>query len=195
MPDPTVRPPAASRSRRLGAGKRLLAARHVVLVVLGLAFSAGWASSQGLSEAQVKASYLVNFVRYVEWPAAGTSYTLCLLGRENLVTHLAAYEGRTVGGRELRVRRINSVDAATDCHVVFAAESEEAKFPALMKAMDSLPILTVSDSESFIGEGGAIGLVRNDGRLQFDVNANALVKAGLKANSSMLRVARRIVGK
>lgn len=195
MPNSAIPAPAVPRSPRPGAGRRRRVARHVLLVALGLGFSAGWASSQGLSEAQVKASYLVNFVRYVEWPAGGTSYTLCLLGRDTLATPLAAYEGKTVGGRELHIRRINSVEAAADCHVVFAAESEEARFPALMKVMDSLPILTVSDSETFIGEGGAIGLVRNDGRLQFDVNANALVKAGLKANSSMLRVARRIVGK
>lgn len=148
-----------------------------------------------MSEAQIKASYLVNFVRYVEWPASGSAYLICLLGRDTLATQLAAYEGRTVGGRELRIRRIGNIAAATECNVVFAPESEESRFPALLKAMDGLPILTVSDSEAFLGEGGAITLVRHEGRLQFDVNANALVKAGLKADSSMLRVARRVVGK
>jgi hypothetical protein len=146
------------------------------------------------SESQLKAAYLVNFLKYVEWPVAGGSMNVCLFGRDSLGPYLAQYEGRLIAGRELRIRRVGSAEQMSDCQAVFIPETEEARFGAVLRWIDRLPILTVSDADNFMKDGGAIGLVRGEGRLQFDINTDAVSRAGLKASSQMLRLARQVKG-
>lgn len=156
---------------------------------------AAWpARAQVTSEPEIKAAYLVNFLKYVEWPGQRTTINLCLFGRDSMGPYLAAYEGKHIGGRELRIRRVSSPEQITDCQELFIPETEEARFAVVMRWVDKQAILTVSDAEAFTREGGAIALARSEGRLQFDINADALARAGLRANPQMLRLARQIIG-
>lgn len=163
-------------------------------VLAGLTLAMPASFGQATTEAQLKAAYLVNFLKYVEWPAQHPVFTICLLGRDSLGASLASYEGRQVGGRELRVRRVGSPEQLADCHELFISDTEEARFGALLRWVENQPILTISDAEVFTRDGGAIALIRSEGRLQFDVNAAALARAGLKPSSQMMRLARQVIG-
>jgi hypothetical protein len=77
---------------------------------------------------------------------------------------------------------------------MFVPETEEARFGAVLRWVDNLPVLTVSDADVFARQGGAIALVRADGRLQFDINIDVLNRAGLKPHSQMMRLARQVIG-
>ena len=164
----------------------------LAFAMLGLAGTPG--IGQAASEAQLKAAYLVNFLKYVEWPDSHPTLTICLFGRDSIAPYLTSYEGRQVAGRELRVRRVSSAEHLADCQELFVPENEEARFAAVLRWADKLPILTVSDGEGFLREGGAIALIRGEGRLQFDINTDAVNRAGLKASSPMLRLARQVSG-
>lgn len=146
------------------------------------------------TEAQLKAAYLVNFLKYVEFPGTRTTVNLCLFGRDSLGPYLAGYEGRQIGGRELHIRKVSSPEQLTDCQELFIPDTEEARVTAVLRWVDKQAILTVSDSETFVREGGAIALIRADGRLQFEINTEALNRANLKASSQMLRLARQVTG-
>ena len=169
-------------------------AHRLALLGAALVLAAIPAHGEVTTESELKAAYLVNFLKYVEWPAPRTTINLCLFGRDSLGPYLAAYEGRHIGGRELRIRKVSSPDQLADCHELFIPDTEEARFAAVMRWVDRQAILTVSDAEMFTREGGAIALIRSEGRLQFDVNADALARAGLRANPQMLRLARQIIG-
>jgi hypothetical protein len=160
----------------------------------GLALAVPASFGQVATEAQLKAAYLVNFLKYVEWPVQRTVLTICLFGRDSLGPSLASYEGRQIGGRELRIRRVGSPEQLVDCHELFVPDTEEARFGAVLRWVENQPILTVSDAEIFTRDGGAIALIRAEGRLQFDVNADALGRAGLKPSSQMMRLARQVIG-
>jgi len=162
------------------------------LACLALAVPASF--GQVTTEAQFKAAYLVNFLKYVEWPVQRATLTICLFGRDSLGPSLASYEGRQIGGRELKIRKVSSPEQLADCHELFIPDTEEARFGAVLRWTDNQPILTVSDAEVFIRDGGAIALIRSEGRLQFDVNAEALGRAGLKPSSQMMRLARQVIG-
>lgn len=165
-----------------------LASRIALAATLALAVPASF--GEATTEAQLKAAYLVNFLKYVEFPGTRTTVNLCLFGRDSLGPYLAGYEGRQVGGRELRIRRVNSPEQIADCQELFIPDTEEARLAAVLRWVDKQPILTVSDAETFIHEGGAITLVRAEGRLQFEVSVEALNRAGLRASPQMLRLAR-----
>ncbi len=170
--------------------------RILTRATLALALAFGGPASFGdvASESQLKAAYLVNFLKYVEWPNSQGPINLCLFGRDSLGPYLASYEGRQIAGRELRIRRVSSPEQTADCHELFVPETEEARFGAVLRWVDRQAVLTVSDGENFARDGGAISLIRSEGRLQFDVNAAALSRANLKAQSQMLRLARQVIG-
>lgn len=146
------------------------------------------------TEAQLKAAYLVNFLKYVEFPGSRTTVNLCLFGRDSLGPYLASYEGRQIGGRELHIRKVSSPEQLTDCQELFIPDTDEARVAAVLRWADKQAILTVSDSETFIRDGGAIAIFRAEGRLQFEINTDALNRANLKASSQMLRLARQVTG-
>lgn len=168
--------------------------RVTLLVAAALVFPAGYSHGQANSEAQLKAAYLVNFLRYVEWPAQASSASICLFGRDTLGPSLASYEGRSVAGRELHVRRVTGREQMADCRILFIPDTEEARYGAILAWTERLPVLTVGDGDAFIAQGGGIGLVRSDGRLQFDINLDTLNRQGLKPGFQMLRLARKVMG-
>jgi len=146
------------------------------------------------SEQQLKAAYLVNFLKYVEWPESHAKATLCLFGRDVMGAALGGYEGRLIAGRELVLRRVSSPDQFPDCQILYVPDTEEARFAAVLRWTEGLPILTVSDAEFFARQGGGVALIREDTRLRFEVNLDALNRAKLKPASQMLRLARQVIG-
>jgi hypothetical protein len=177
---------------------RSFLARGLLALTCSLAAVTEVAAQAPVSEAQAKAGFVLNFTRYVEWPervfaARDTPLLLCVLGRDEVATALTALDGRPVQGRPIAVRRLASPDEARSCQVLFIAESEARRLALVLRAVAGLPVLTVSDADAFIDAGGAIGIVRGDGRLQFEVNRASLDHAQLKASSNLLKLARNLV--
>jgi hypothetical protein len=169
-------------------------ARRIALTAVALVLVVPPASGELASESQLKAAYLINFLKYVEWPETGTTINLCLFGRNNLIAHLAVHDGRLIGGRELHIRKVSNAEQIVDCHELFIPASEASHFASVIRWVDKQPILTVSDAETFPAEGGAIAIFRSNGGLRFDINAEALDKAGLHASPLMMRLARKVSG-
>lgn len=173
-----------------------LALRLAVLAAAGLGSAVALAMPPG--EYQIKAAYLLNFARYVEWPAArlasGMPLRLCVVGRDPFGGALAGVEGRQVNGHEVRVRQVDGAEQAADCHIVFIADSEERRLGVLLRGLAVRSVLTVSDIDGFAEAGGAIGLVVEDERVRFDINQAVLLRDGLRASSQLLRLGRSVFG-
>jgi len=152
------------------------------------------ALAQVNGESQLKAAYLVNFLKYVEWPGNPATATICLFGRDTLGAYLATYESRVIAGRELHIRRVTGPDQMGDCLLLFIPDNEEARYGAVLHWTERQAVLTVSDAEIFTRYGGGIALVRADGRLQFDINLPAISNVGLKPSSQLMRLARQVIG-
>lgn len=174
---------------------RVRIGRWAVALAMGLCQAVG--AQPALTEAQAKAAFVLNFARYVEWPASAFAnreapVVACLVGRDALGAALAALDGRAVQSRTLKVRRGVPAEDLRGCHLVFIAESEDRRIVPIVRSVAGQPVLTVSDAERFIDIGGGIGLVFGDERLQFEVNRAALEQAQLKAAAPLLKLARNI---
>ncbi len=170
--------------------KRLL----YCLIAFCFALSGSLSYGEVASEGQLKAAYLINFLKYIEWPGTKSTVTICLFGRDSIGPYLAPYEGRSIAGKELRFRRVSSPDQLSDCQELFIPDTEESRFSAILRWTDRQPILTISDNEFFARDGGGISLIRQEGRLQFDINTDSIGRAGLKPSSQMMRLARQVIG-
>lgn len=150
-------------------------------------------------EEQLKAAFVFNFVRYIDWPVDGQAQpaqiVACVIGSGDAFGQaLAEFDGRAVAGRTFTVKRNVRPDAADSCQIAVLADVGDR---AVFTSLDALPgqaVLTVSDVDGFVEAGGMIGLVRNGDRLQFDINAPALQRANLRASSQLLKLARNLGG-
>lgn len=149
-------------------------------------------------EYQIKAAYLLNFARYVEWPVgrlpAGAPLRICLLGRDPFGGALDGLEGRQVQGHEVRVRQADNLEQAGECHIVFVSGSEERRMGLILRALAERAVLTVSDIDGFVEAGGGIGLVIEEQRVRFDINQGPLLRDNLRASSQLLRLGRQVFG-
>jgi len=143
---------------------------------------------------QVKAAYLYNFGRFVEWPVSaagkGEFFTVCVLGKDPFGPVLdKALAGETIGGKSVVARRISTPQESGNCQVLFLSSTEEGRLDKIIEAIDKEAVLTVSDMPQFSEHGGMVQFVLEDKRVRFEVNLTAAQNAGLTLRSELLRVA------
>ena len=147
-------------------------------------------------EAEVKATYLYNFIQFVEWPqdawAEGNEFELCVVGSDRLGAALEPFDGERVEGRSIRVHRLNTVDevAVTRCKVVFLAR-RAGDSGQLLRQVPGRGVLTVGEAADFTKAGGMINLYEVRGRLHFSINDRAARRAGLIVSSRLLQLANK----
>jgi YfiR/HmsC-like len=189
-------------ARRGLASLLILAATFgMAQLVLSQASAPPGTGSRGASlEYQVKAAYLLNFTRYVDWPsqvfqAPTDPVRVCVLGQDPFGVVLdATMQGKTTQGRPLAVRRVRSSSGAAGCHLVFISRKTWRTLRELPRALRSAGRLTVGESEEFAQAGGVIGFVIRDEAVRFVVNAEARDRAGLRISSRMLSLAAAVYG-
>jgi hypothetical protein len=142
-------------------------------------------------ETQLKSGYLLNFVKFVEWPQAAPSepLTVCFLGAASMRETLeVGIESKRVGTRPLAVRQIEDSGQTAGCNVLYVEEKWVSKWP-LASRDPPLPLLTVSDAKEFAHHGGIIELFTDDNHLRFNINVDNARRAGLRISSNLLQLA------
>ena len=146
-------------------------------------------------ETDVKAAFLYNFTRFVEWPAvpAGDRFNICVVGDRALAESLdSLIEGEEVHGRALARLEPRTAEEARTCQVLFVGARDNERGGQLLGAVRQLPVLTVGDPPHFLDQGGVIRFVVDANKVRFDINLAAATRARLKVSSKLLRVARSI---
>jgi len=162
--------------------------RLLTLAVVMLATSAVGAQDV-TREYQVKAVFLYNFAKFVEWPpsAATGPLTICVAGRNPLGTFLDdTVRGETVGGRPIQTRII--LEPEPGCHVMFIPDG--AAVGAYLRFSRTAPTLTIGETPAFLGLGGIISFFIDDGKVRFEINPQAAERAQLRVSSRLLRLSR-----
>jgi hypothetical protein len=147
------------------------------------------------SEYQVKAVFLLNFLKYVEWPAAAHSTTnspfkIVQAGEDRFAPDFGAFvKSKAIDGRAVTLKRSGAADDWQRCHILFVSGSEKRNVRNILSAVKGRPVLTVGESDNFIAEGGMINFVMKDNKVRLHINLVAVEKAGLKISSRLLGVA------
>lgn len=171
---------------------RFGALRLLVAVVAGLLL--GTTRTLAQTQDDVTVAFLYNFARFVEWPAgtfagANTPFTIGFVGRPALAQRFAqVVQGKTVEGRELVARKIDSPTAASECQILFVGESSEVD--GMLRAVKGRPVLSVGEGEAFLAAGGMVAFSREGARLVFDLNSTAITQATLKPGDKLMKAAR-----
>jgi hypothetical protein len=166
----------------------------VWFVLLGLPWAGRGA--EAVPPYQLKAAFLYNFIKFVEWPPKafqGTQspYVIGVVGKDPFGPVLdETFRGKTVNGRPLAVRRMVSDENISECHVLFISSSERRRLRQILDKIGTAPVLTVADMEDFSGDGGMIEFVTEGAKIRFHINLEASRNAGLKIHSTLLNLAK-----
>jgi YfiR/HmsC-like len=170
------------------------------LLLFILSFNAcGPVHAQESKEYQLKAAFLFNFAQFVKWPSdsfasADAPFCIGILGDDPFGAALEdTIQGETINSHKLRVMHGHSFDDLKDCQLIFICKSEGDRMSEILSQLDSKPILTVSDIESFAQNGGIIDFYLQGGRVRFEINPDSAQRRGLKISSQLLTLG-KIVG-
>jgi hypothetical protein len=169
----------------------------LVLILLAAAAAAGADARKDL-EYQVKAAFLFNFAKFVEWPADAFAkpqdpVAICILGTDPFGESLdQLVRGETVNGRPLVVRRPRQFLEVRECQILFLAAEERAHQSKILSVVEGASILTVGEGDGFLADGGVIRFVLEENRVRFEVNLAAAEASRLKLSSKLLRLARSV---
>ena len=206
-----------ARSSRLGAAAAwparfllLLAAPALTLAAAGQPPAAGAAEAARVEE--VKAAFVVNFLRYTEWPATSfettdSPFVVIVVGDDAVAEALEEIAERSapIAGRPVSVERrplpgrgswryARLLEELRRSHLLYLGEEVAEGIAAeLIEDLDAASVLTVGDRPGFAEAGGMIGLRRSGDRVVFDANPEAIRKTRLLVSARVLRLA-RIVG-
>ncbi len=166
----------------------------VMIIILCIAVSSVYTQLM-FREYDIKAAYLYNFAKFVEWPSevfddASSPLILCILGKEPFNDSLDTIKGKTIRERELVIKRFTRVEDINECHILFISTSEEKHLSRIFKKINDMHILTVADLEGFAHRGGMINLITVGNKVHFEINVDAAQRAELQISSKLLKLAK-----
>lgn len=174
---------------------------YALLVMACLALFAPYAvraETGKLSETEVKASYLYNFAKYVDWPAASfardnTPLTICIIGKSPLNDVIESLAGKTVRNRRMVVRQFSRLEDLNECHILFISAEAKTSLTQILTSIAPRSILTVSDSKGFAAAGGVIEFVPVGDKIRFEINGRAAQRVNIRISSHLLRLATTVI--
>jgi hypothetical protein len=174
-------------------------ARHpasmlICTITLACALAALPLQAQVATAPELKAAFLLNFVKFTTWPAnvapAGAALTMCVAGDERVVVALEdVIHGQRIDGRAIVVVALADKDDVRRCHLLYASGLSTEREQSLIDATRGRPILTASDSSTFMKRGGIAAFHVAGGRMKFSVNPSAAERAQLRISSKLLSLA------
>ena len=187
----------AVSSRRLGGGSDRASSlpmltRLKFAILLGAVFILGLPGQ--IDEYQVKAFFLYNFARYVEWPtetfkAANDPIVICILGQNPFGGALEqAVAGKLLGARPFVVRQISETPPGC-CHILFVNSSERRRFRSMAGRLRGSAVLSVGETPGFTADGGIINFKLENGKVRFEIDIEAAGREHLRISSKLLSLA------
>lgn len=169
------------------------------LLLTGLLFATSAQAGTEL-ERKVKAAFIYNFAKFVDWPpqvsdTAGSEFVICVAGETALGTVInKSLANRPVKNRSIKVRNIGwATQKLGGCHMLYVNDLDTRAVNKMLGAAIDRPILTIGESSDFVQKGGIIQLMLIDEKIRFSVNQAIASKVGLTISAKLLEVALRVM--
>jgi len=204
--------------RQLSGMSNTLNRLALLCVALSLvcAPAAPCAEPDSIQEYQIKAAFLYNFLKFVDWPKekmgdANEPITLGIIGKDPFGQAFEPVKDKDVKDKKVVVKRFKSIadlkklgesgkdeldrqiEAVKKCHLLFVCSSEKEYLKDIVNAVKQRPVLTVGEMQGFLEAGGISNFLVEDNKVRFEVNLTAAEHAKLKIRSQLLRLAKRVI--
>ena len=181
-----------------------------LLTLFSLVFEAAppvCANSEVSKEYQIKAAFLYNFIRFVDWPKEKLTdekaITIGIVGKNPFGKAFEPLKDKKARDKKVLVKQFPNVEvsklsskqiqALRKCHVLFLCRSEAKHFRKIMQSVKGHSVLFVGDAENFLESGGMINFIKENEKVRFEINNKAAKEARLDIRSKLLRLAKRVI--
>ncbi len=177
--------------------KRILATLGVAFTLANPLQQSAWAVDAA-EEYEIKAVYLFNLGSFMHWPEGfltnSNNFEICVLGQDPFGVNLdfVVKTEKIIRSKPVVARRLNGVEQADGCHILFISDSEQLRLTEIFNALRGKPILLVGDSERFVVQGGMVQFYPRDGKIRLMLDPETIGEAGLKASAHLMRIAKLI---
>ncbi|MDO9282502.1 MAG: YfiR family protein [Methylotenera sp.] len=169
-----------------------------------LLFLSPSANAEPVPEYQMKAAYLYNFATLTTWPVGSNhasdkklqtqnSVKICVLGNDSFGGALQQLTKNSSGSVQITLSYVSNINNMNDCQILFIDVSALDNPAEMIKKLEKMPVLTVTDNLDLFNAGAMIGLFLDNKRLAFDVNYAQAKNAKLSMSAKLLRVARKVI--
>lgn len=197
---------------------------HILLVLLIVLFAipitalAGEQSARS-KEYQVKAAFLYNFIKFVDWPEekvadSNEPMVIGVIGSKDFIKAFENVKGKRVKDRSVIVKYFEgfeeskkskqendseqnrNIKALGKCHVVMFCTCDSTVIKnrdEIIEALKDTSVLIVGEMPGFIEAGGIINFLMEDKKVRFEINLDAANEAKLKIRSKLIRLAKRVI--
>ena len=147
------------------------------------------------SEYQIKAAFLYNLAKFIEWPLHSMEpdgpFTVGILGDDPFGQILdETLLGKAIKGHPILIRRGRRPEYFRDCQIVYVSASEKSQMRRVLEILKGQEVLTVSEGEDFTQQGGALSFFWSDNQIHLEVNLRVVEDAHLKISSKVLALAK-----
>jgi hypothetical protein len=149
------------------------------------------------AEYLIKAGFVYNFAKLVEWPPSsfvqsGHQIVIGVLGNDSFATVLErVVEGKRVDGRPFAVKRLKNKEYKDcNCQILIIGSAESARADEIIQQMKNMAVLTIAETAGFAKRGGIINFTLEDSKVRFEVNVEAAKQAALNISSRLLSLAK-----
>jgi hypothetical protein len=163
------------------------------LLVISLVALPVASPAQYLDEYEVKAAYLYNVTKFVEWPRTiDTPYfTICILGDDPFQSALVRLTaGKTAHKHSIQVRHLKDETEAKQCQIVFVGAADRARAVKLIGATRGSPVFTVGETQEFARLGGMVILSRESNHITVAIHKSVTDAAGFKVSANLMNLAK-----
>ena len=156
------------------------------------------AGVESTREYKVKAGFLFNFAKFVEWPREALPKTnspliIGVLADDPagpiIKSAIEVTPALAANGHAVVFKLLPSLEGDPECHILFLSRAKEEKIEEILARTQAQPILIVSEVDGFAQRGGMINFIRKDDYFRFEVNLEAAEKAGLKISANLASMA------
>ncbi len=149
----------------------------------------------------MKALFLFNFAKYVDWPASAFSSSsapivIDVIGEDGFSDEFRRVTGeRTVNDRKVEIKQIQDTADLKDCQILFIGSSEKGRLTEILEAVKNSAVLTVGETDRFLLQEGMINFTKKENKIHLEINLVPAQRAKLKLSSKLLTVADVVLGK
>jgi hypothetical protein len=147
-------------------------------------------------EYRIKAAYIYQFSRYVEWPervfaSPQANFIIGVMKDDPIAADLEQIARlKRVGDHPIRVVQFATADEVRPCHVLFlSAAVPHAVQSEIIRRMERQAALLVGESEGFLEWGGTIRFSVEENKVRITIARKAAERDGLAISAKLLQVA------
>ena len=176
--------------------RRLTAILILIAITAAAVCVTVWGEERKLGEYEVKAVFLYNVAKFIEWPEKtldnSSKLTIYILGDDPFENNLDAIKGKLIKGKTVVVKQIDSAEGLKDAGILFISSSEKEQIKTILKGISGKPILTVGDTQSFAERGVMVNFYIENNKIRFEINMEAAKMSGLKISANLLKMGKII---